>query len=52
MNAHRKNSIRGLLLASGVIAALVPALAAEVTPERLVNADREPRQLADEPSHL
>ena len=42
MNAHRKNSIRGLLLASGVIAALVPARAADVTPDRLVNADREP----------
>jgi alcohol dehydrogenase (cytochrome c) len=35
-------SIRTALLAGSVLAAL-PALAAEVTPERLVNADKEPQ---------
>src|SRR5690349_16030545 len=41
MHSHRINSLRGLLLA-GTIALAAPALAADVTPERLVNADREP----------
>ncbi|HEY7300051.1 MAG TPA: PQQ-dependent dehydrogenase, methanol/ethanol family [Xanthobacteraceae bacterium] len=36
-------SIRGALLASGVVMAAWPALAADVTPDRLVNADKEPQ---------
>ena len=35
-------SRRSLLFASAVALAAVPAVAADVTPERLVNADREP----------
>jgi alcohol dehydrogenase (cytochrome c) len=42
MHCHRAESLRGPLLASCVTLAAVPALAADVTPERLVNADREP----------
>ena len=41
MNAKRNHSIRGALL--GAIAIAGPAFAAEVTPERLVNADKEPQ---------
>src|SRR5262249_46736785 len=37
---HR--SLRSLLLAGAVVLAAVPAVAAEVTPERLANAEREP----------
>ncbi len=36
-------SLRSLLLASCVLLAVAPALAAEVTYERLVNADKEPQ---------
>jgi alcohol dehydrogenase (cytochrome c) len=36
------NSIRTMLLASSLLAVAWPALAAEVTPDRLVNADKEP----------
>jgi alcohol dehydrogenase (cytochrome c) len=35
--------LRHLLLAGGAILAATPALAADVTPERLLNADREPQ---------
>src|SRR6202035_1473906 len=35
--------IRNALIAGGMLAAAGPALAAEVTPERLVNADKEPQ---------
>src|SRR5580700_7956590 len=35
--------LRHLLLAGGAILAATPTLAADVTPERLVNADREPQ---------
>src|SRR5881396_3757237 len=38
----RTSSIRNVLLAGGVMMA-GPALAAEVTPERLINADKEPQ---------
>src|SRR5256885_2634721 len=38
----RASSIRNVLLAGGVIM-VGPALAAEVTPERLINADKEPQ---------
>src|SRR5213596_2843156 len=38
----RASSIRNVLLAGGVMMA-GPALAAEVTPERLINADKEPQ---------
>src|SRR5262244_1132467 len=37
----RHHSIRGALLAATVLA--TPAFAADVTPERLVNADKEPQ---------
>src|SRR6266478_8935204 len=42
MRSHRINSLRGLLLAGTVVLAAAPAHAADVTPERLVNADQEP----------
>jgi alcohol dehydrogenase (cytochrome c) len=40
--AHRKSSLRAALLAGSVLA-VSPALAAEVTPERLLNPDKEPQ---------
>jgi alcohol dehydrogenase (cytochrome c) len=40
--AHRNSSLRAALLAGSVLAA-APALAAEVTPERLLNPDKEPQ---------
>ena len=40
MRTHH-HTLRALLLAGAALAA-VPALAADVTPERLVNADKEP----------
>jgi alcohol dehydrogenase (cytochrome c) len=42
MGTTRARSIRMALLAGGVMLAAGPALAADVTPERLVNADKEP----------
>src|SRR5229473_7574194 len=39
----RTGLTRAALLASGVFAAAWPALAAEVTPERLLNPDQEPQ---------
>ena len=44
-------SIRRLLLAGAALAAC-PALAAEVTPERLANPGQRAAQLADEPPQL
>jgi alcohol dehydrogenase (cytochrome c) len=41
--AQRNGSIRAALLASGMLAIAAPALAAEVTPQRLLNPDREPQ---------
>jgi alcohol dehydrogenase (cytochrome c) len=41
MRSHHRHSLRGLLLGSAMLAA--PAMAADVTPDRLVNADREPQ---------
>jgi hypothetical protein len=38
---RRKSLIHNALLASTVLA--TPAVAADVTPERLVNADKEPQ---------
>jgi alcohol dehydrogenase (cytochrome c) len=43
MHCHCSKSLRGPLLASWVTFAALPAVAADVTPERLVNADREPQ---------
>jgi alcohol dehydrogenase (cytochrome c) len=40
--AHRNSSLRAALLAGSVLTA-APALAAEVTPERLLNPDKEPQ---------
>src|ERR1700747_165742 len=40
---RRKASFRGALLAGSMLAAVGPAFAAEVTPDRLLNADREPQ---------
>jgi alcohol dehydrogenase (cytochrome c) len=40
--AHRKHAFRATLLAGSVLA-VAPALAAEVTPERLLNPDKEPQ---------
>src|SRR5712675_2530290 len=42
MRSHFQRSHRIALLACAVLLTSVPALAADVTPERLVNADREP----------
>jgi alcohol dehydrogenase (cytochrome c) len=39
---QRYHSLRKALLAGSMLAAVWPALAADVTPDRLVNADREP----------
>jgi alcohol dehydrogenase (cytochrome c) len=43
MHWRHHRSLRSLLLASAVTLAVVPAMAADVTPERLVDADREPQ---------
>src|SRR5262245_50287997 len=43
MRLHHYRSLRNLLLASCVMLAAAPAAAADVTPDRLVNADREPQ---------
>src|ERR1700687_4556965 len=40
--ARRHNSIRNVLLAGSMLAAW-PVLAADVTPERLLNPDKEPQ---------
>jgi alcohol dehydrogenase (cytochrome c) len=40
---HRNRSIRTALFASTVLAAASPALAADVTPDRLLNPDKEPQ---------
>jgi len=42
MRCHFQKSRRIALLACAALLTSVPALAADVTPERLVNADREP----------
>jgi len=42
MNSHRHRSLRALLIAGTAALALTPALAAEVTPARLLDADKEP----------
>src|SRR5260370_9827381 len=42
MGTTRARSIRMALLAGGVMLVTLPALAADVTHERLVNADKEP----------
>ena len=41
--ARRIGSIRTALLASSMLALAAPAMAADVTPERLANPDREPQ---------
>src|SRR5215468_1753375 len=43
MRLHHYRSVRAFLLASSVMLAVAPAVAADVTPDRLVNADREPQ---------
>ena len=40
MRTYRRTSFRNALLASALLAA--PALAADVTPQRLLDADKEP----------
>jgi hypothetical protein len=47
--ARRNGPIHAALLASSILA--WPAMAADVTPERLLNPDKEP-QNCDEPPHL
>jgi alcohol dehydrogenase (cytochrome c) len=42
MSAHHIRSLCNLLLTGGVMLAIPPAIAAEVTPDRLANADKEP----------
>src|SRR6266851_10325863 len=42
MHTHHHHVLRAVLLAGSALFAATPALAADVTPERLVNADREP----------
>jgi len=41
--ARRNHSIRDALLASSLLLVSGPAMAADVTPERLLNPDREPQ---------
>src|SRR5260370_477807 len=43
MRSHHRHSLRALLLATAGLLAIAPAVAADVTPDRLVNADREPQ---------
>ncbi len=43
MHTHRRHALRGALLAGCFTLTALPAVAADVTPERLVNADREPQ---------
>ena len=40
--ARRSGSVRIVLLAGSMLAAAIPTRAAEVTSDRLVNADKEP----------
>src|SRR5882757_10205432 len=42
MRSHHHHSLRTLLLTTIALVAITPALAADVTPDRLVNADKEP----------
>ncbi len=42
MTSHHAMFLRHLLLAGGVLLAVAPASAADVTPDRLANPDREP----------
>ena len=42
MTLRQIRSLRSLLLAGAGVLVATPALAAEVTPDRLVNADKEP----------
>jgi alcohol dehydrogenase (cytochrome c) len=43
MHSRHQYSLRSLLLAGSVMLAVAPAGAADVTPDRLANADREPQ---------
>src|SRR5712664_3647519 len=43
MRSHYRHSLRALLLATAAFLTVAPAMAADVTPDRLVNADREPQ---------
>src|SRR5215468_9111983 len=43
MCSHHHRSLHHLLLASSFMLAIAPAGAADVTPDRLINADREPQ---------
>jgi alcohol dehydrogenase (cytochrome c) len=43
MHSHHQRCLRQLLLAGVALVAAAPAPAADVTPDRLVNADREPQ---------
>ena len=43
MRSQYNRSLHALLLMGPALLAVAPALAADVTPERLVNADREPQ---------
>src|SRR5712691_4152299 len=43
MHSHHTHCLRNLLLASSFTLTIAPAMAADVTPDRLVNADREPQ---------
>jgi alcohol dehydrogenase (cytochrome c) len=43
MHSRHQHSLRSLLLAGSVMLAAAPACAADVTPDRLANADREPQ---------
>ena len=43
MRSHCRHSLRASLLATAALLAISPAVAADVTSDRLVNADREPQ---------
>jgi alcohol dehydrogenase (cytochrome c) len=43
MRSHHRHSLRAFLLASAALLVIAPAVAADVTPDRLINADREPQ---------
>ena len=49
---HRRNAFLSALLTSTVLFLTKPTLAAKVTPDRLINADKEPHNWLDESPHL
>jgi hypothetical protein len=51
-NTTPRTAIRTAALATAVLGTAAPCWAADVTADRLINADKEPQKLADESPHL